>query len=356
MKLQAKTLFIFLLPLMVCAFPTKGKYKKEKNIHKTFTVNKNALLQIDNEYGDISITSWDKNETVVDVTIVSSGNDEKTVTKRLQDVDIQFLSSVNRVSATTKIKNQSSSIWSFFGISKRASVEIHYQIKVPVTNNVDIDNEYGAIHISRLEGSCTIKCEYGKLTIGELLSHRNKIEMEYASKSNIEYINNGVIDVDYSSLHIEKSEEIKITADYSHLSFGEITNLRYNCDYGSLKVQNAISIEGTSDYMQTSIENIAQKGIFKSDYGSIKIKNLKKGFEIIDIKTDYTTVKIESSTENSFSIKADLEFGHFKYADGYTFNVIKKDGFDKYYEGFYSSSNNNSKLIINSSYGSIKLY
>ena len=58
----------------------KGKYTKEKTIHKEYSVAANALLKVDNSYGDIKVVSWDQNQVVIDVHIITNGNDEEKVT------------------------------------------------------------------------------------------------------------------------------------------------------------------------------------------------------------------------------------------------------------------------------------
>jgi len=49
-----------------------------KKIHKEIEVSKDALIEIDNSYGDLNITSWDQNKVVIDVLItVKEKNSEK---------------------------------------------------------------------------------------------------------------------------------------------------------------------------------------------------------------------------------------------------------------------------------------
>lgn len=355
MKHTVKIFVFFIIPLLTQATPVKGKYVKEKTIHKTFTVASDALLKVNNEHGNIDIVTWNRNETRIDITIKADGNNEDVVAKRLNDVRILFDSDNHYVSAKTTIKPQSSN-WSFWKNSKNASVEVHYQIKIPVNNKVHLINDYGSISINRLKGSCIINCDYGAVNIGELLNESNKITMDYGAKSTIEYLKQGSINVDYTSLHIEQSEKINVTADYSHLSFGTIEYLDYHCDYGSLKIENVTRIKGNSDYMHATIKNLSKNGDLDANYGSIKIKNLEKKFNTVRIKSDYTSVKIGSHRNNQFNTKINLEFGHLKYNDNYVFPIEKINNFDKYYEGFFNTENAKSNLIINSDYGNITLY
>ena len=100
---------LLLIPAMVFATDKgKGKYEKSKSIKKEYTVNSNALLKINNRYGNIDVSSWDKNEVVIMVKITVSGDDEAKVIKRLSMIDVDFAASRNEVSAKTVIEKTSS--------------------------------------------------------------------------------------------------------------------------------------------------------------------------------------------------------------------------------------------------------
>jgi hypothetical protein len=234
-------------------------------------------------------------------------------------------------------------------------MEINYIIKMPVTNNVNLSNDYGGINLDKLEGSATINCDYGKIDIGDLLNSNNSINIDYTSKSNIDYIKSGDVNADYSTLHIEKAENVKLNADYSHLSIGTIDNLDYNCDYGDIKIDVCGTITGNNDYMQTSIGKLNGSAIFDVDYGSIKINSTSENFKKIAIESSYTNIKIGINPQSSFNIIATLGYGNLNYGSGFTFNkeIVKTSS--KYYEGYFNTPNANSSITLKTSYGNISL-
>ena len=356
MKTMYKILLILIIfPLTITATEGKGKYTKSKTINKEFKVSANATLNVSNKYGNIVIATWNENKTVIDVTITTNGDDESKVKKRLEQIEVVFNASSSNVSAKTIIEKNSRS-WSLWGRNNNVNMQINYVIKMPVTNSVDLNNDYGAISIDKLEGASKIDCDYGKLTIGELLNSDNNINIDYTNKSNIEYMKDGSIDADYSTLHIERAGRTKLNADYSHISFGMLTQLTYNCDYGSLKINDSGNIIGVSDYMHTTIEKLRGSGEFDSDYGSLKINELGENFKNLNLESSYTHVKLGLNPKASFNITASLSYGGFKYGDGFTFNKEIKKNSSKYYEGYYNSSNSGGNISIKSSYGSISFF
>jgi len=354
MKTTYKILLIlFLIPIAINANDLRGKYSKKKVLTKEYTVNKNATLNISNKYGNIDIVSNNSDKIEITVTITTSGDNEEKVQDKLNDIDVEFNGNSTNVSAKTLIGRNSSS-WSSWGKRNNVSFEINYVIKMPVSNNVYLNNDYGSIHLDKLEGSAEINCDYGKILIGELMNSNNSINIDYTNKSNIDYMKNGDINADYSSLHIEKADRVTLNADYSHLSFGTVENIDYNCDYGDLKIDECSTITGNNDYMHTSIGLLKDSAIFSDvDYGSIKINELSENFKEIDIKSSYTQIKIGVKPSNSFNVTASLGYGNLKSGDNFTFNKEIVKSSSKYYEGYYNSPNSSSTINLKTSYGNI---
>lgn len=345
-------LFIFLIPLAVTATKKEGKYTKNKAINKEFSVSKNATLKVSNKFGNIDIVTWNENKISIKVSITTNGNNEENVKKRLEQIDVEFDATNNSVEAKTMIAKTSSS-WNLWGKKNNVRMEINYLIKMPITNNVDLSNDYGAINLDKLEGSSKINCDYGKLNIGELLNSNNRINIDYTNKSIIEFMKDGDINADYSTLHIEKSGNTKLNADYSHISFEKVNALNYNCDYGSLKINESGKLTGNSDYMHTTVKKMNGSGNFNIDYGSLKVGELGSNFNSFIVDASYTHVKIGLTNTVAFNINSSTSYSGFKYNDGFTFTKEIKKNQSKYYEGYYNNSTSGNTINIKASYGSI---
>ena len=353
MKNSAKLLLLFLLiPLAIYATEKKGKYTKNKTMSKEFKVSKDATLNVSNKYGNIDIVTWDGNNIEVIVKITTNGDDEDKVKKRLEEITVEFNANSSNVSAKTMI-DKAATTWNFWGNKNNVTMEINYLIKMPITNNVNLSNDYGGINLNKLEGKATINCDYGKINIGELLNASNSINIDYTNNSTISYMKNGTVNADYSTLRIEKAGNIELNADYSQISFGKVERLNYSCDYGSLKIGNAENMVGTSDYMNLTIDKLLESGTFNLDYGSLKVQELGQHLKKLNIQSSYTHVKLGLHPNASFDITAALSYTGFKRGAGFTFNKEIEKSTSKYYEGYYNSPNSGKQISIKSSYGSI---
>jgi len=117
------TIILLLIPTLT--FGIGKTHKKSKKIAKSFTVNSDATLSIDNKYGDINITTWAKNTIEIDVEITIKGDDVGDVENQLEKIDIEFNDSPNLLEVKTIFKKNKSS-WSWWGKSKKVSYKIIY--------------------------------------------------------------------------------------------------------------------------------------------------------------------------------------------------------------------------------------
>lgn len=329
-------------------------YEKTKTIKKEFNVSANALLRIHNKYGNVDVISWDQNRVEIEVTITVKGNSESKVIDRLKRIDVNFTNSSSEVSAKTILDNSSNS---WFKSSNNMNYQIDYKIKMPVTNSANLNNDYGTISLNEIKGKASINCDYGKIIIGSLFHTDNSINIDYTSDSEIEFMNGGTINADYSKFRVVKAKNIELNADYTDSVFENIEELDFSCDYGSIEVKNANDIDGRADYLTMRFGTIYKNLGIEADYGGIKVEKMMKGFESIRIHSDYAGIKIGLDDDVSFNFTAKMSYGGFDF-DGDNITYLKKvvKSSNKYYEGFVNQENSGANVEISTEYGSVKLY
>lgn len=158
----------------------------------------------------------------ITVVITTNGNDEEKVAKQLDEIDVSFDASPQMVSAETRIEKENRSWWSSWtsgNSSNNVNMEINYIVKVPVTNAVDLNNDYGGIYLNKIKGKASISCDYGHLELGELLAENNILSFDYTNNSTIGFMKSGKINADYSTFTLEKAETIELNADYTKSTF-----------------------------------------------------------------------------------------------------------------------------------------
>ena len=355
--LYKTALILFLIPSIVLASNTKnwkGKYTKEKTVKKEFTVNKDALLKVDNSYGNIDVVTYDGNTISIEVNIKTNSNNEEKAQKKLDEITVEFNGSSSMVEAKTKFGKNSSSWWNW-GNNNNVNMEINYIVKMPITNSVDLNNDYGSINLDKLEGRATINCDYGKITTKELMADNNSLNFDYTNNSYFEYIKSGKINADYSGYTVGKTKNLQVAADYTKSTIEVAEDVDYNCDYGSIHIEKANNVTGNGDYLTSRLGDIYKNVSIKADYGSIEIKQLTSNAGNVNIESDYTGITIGYNAAYNFNFEIDLEYASLRDKEGLEMSKQRVESYKKYYSGYYGNSSSGNLLKINSDYGSVSL-
>ncbi|MBC2840197.1 DUF4097 family beta strand repeat-containing protein [Robiginitalea sp. SC105] len=346
------------LALVTCLGPARandpelrGRHTKEKTIKKEFNVNSDALLKIDNSFGNLVLTSWNENRVVIEVHITTNGNNEDKVQNKLEEITVEFEASASMVSARTRIGKDNS--WGWWGKNNNVNMQINYTVRMPVKNSVNLSNDYGNISLDRLDGHARISCDYGRLDLGELRGRNNELSFDYTSKSRIGFMNSGKIRADYSGFVIEKAGDLDISADYTDSAVEQMENLTYSSDYGNLDVGEANNIRGSGDYINVKLGTIHGDVDITADYGSIRIERMAQDAGDINIRTDYTGIKIGYDPAYHFNFEISSEYAGVSGKEDFTINVSREKNSSRYYQGYYGSSSSGNSVNITSEYGNI---
>lgn len=355
LKIQFKlALLILLLPFIALANNEieLAKSTKERTIKKSFDVSLNATLKVKNSFGNLNIITWDENRIEFEITIKVTGSNAEKVQDRLDRIDVEFSGTRDFVSAITMIGKNEKNWWNW-GKKMNLQLEINYVVKMPITNNVDLSNDYGAINLDKLEGVAKISCDYGKVTTKELMGDNNIINFDYSSNCYFEYIKSGKITADYSGFTVAKTKNLDLNADYTKSIIEVSENVEYNCDYGSLKIDNINNLEGIGDYLTLRLGNVFKNASINADYGSIKIARMASNAKNINIDAEFTGISIGYDAGYNFDFDIDLDYASLRESEDFNFINKEVESTEKHYNGYYGIQNSGNLIKIKSEYGSV---
>lgn len=349
MKKHYNILILFILiPLL--GFSNDDTYiSKQKNIKKTYIVNSNAGIDIDNKYGNITVSTWDEDKIDLDITIKVSGGNEDWVNEKLNSIDININALKSMVSAVTSIGSSS-----LKSKGSSNSFEINYVIKIPKNGSVKLNNKYGNITTLTLESSTDISCKYGHIILGQLNGASNRIEIGYSKNSSINYIKSGNIEARYSSIKINESGNLNLDANYTDVSLLEGQNIKYQGSYGTFKFQKINSLVGTGNYLTVSIAEISKDLNIDATYSKINVESLNEKQKNVNLNTGYTNISLGYNANYSFDFDINTKYGSIKNDSSLDVLVNEVKSNTKKISG-YNKKKGQSKVVINSSYGNVIL-
>lgn len=137
--LRAGLLMLLVLFCSVSGWAAKQESIKKKEINKSFNVGKNDILQVDNRYGNITVTHWSKSEVSIRVVIEAKARNDEKAQAIIDRVNIRMEKMGNTVSAVTSLRSQNGNGGS------NESFTINYYVNMPSELTCDLTQKYGNI-------------------------------------------------------------------------------------------------------------------------------------------------------------------------------------------------------------------
>ncbi len=157
---------------------------------------------------------------------------------------------------------------------------------------------------------------------------------------------------------ISKSQALLLNSKYSKIQIGETSSLVGDSRYDNVRIEDINNLVLENGYDDVKIGLLKKKLDFNGSYGSISADRIKTGFESIDVESRYTGVRLGIEQSASYKLDAKVTYGSLK---------INEDNF-KYQKRIVENNSNEttgivgkeenpqSKVNVESSYGSVKLF
>ena len=218
---------------------------KERNISKTYPASGNNLT-IENSFGDVKITTWDKNEIKVDIHIEASSTDKDLAERTFNKIDVKDKQEGKEISFVTNFEDKNNNSCK----NCSSTMSIDYDVHMPATNGLTITNMFGDITIPDYSGAVSLTSMYGSLTAGKL-NKMDKLVVQFG-KAQLKTLNNADVTFGYSSINIDNlsgSNRIKMDfCPYSKIILdNNLTSLTLDNSYSSVHLQPAANFSASYD-------------------------------------------------------------------------------------------------------------
>lgn len=263
-----------------------------RTVTKTFQVSNGAALDIENKYGKVSLTTWNKNEIRAVVTITANASSEENARQLAGQVNIQADQSGNNLVklSTTYESGQNSSFWKrFFGglsASPGRSVRIDYEVTIPRSlASTSIRNNYGDVVGSDIPGNVSLSLNYGHFHLSRVGGTLN-LNVNYC-EGTLSDINGGVIQGNYTHFQLDQVSNLKIQSNYSDYKIATGTKVDLHANYGNFAADHLGGFTSRSNYTDYKIETLGGASDMQVTYGNIRIGSLAADFSGLNIKGTY---------------------------------------------------------------------
>src|ERR1700761_877602 len=302
------TLLVLSAPMTAFAH-SEQDVRRQKLINKSYDVTPDDKLSIDNQFGNVVVSTWDKPQITVDIEVSARASSDE----RAQDImnkidvkdsreghDIQFKTHVDEIHNGKNKRDEHNE-------ENDRSFYIDYIVHMPTANRLSIENSFGKTEVPAFKGLVTLVSKFGSLNAGKL-DNVDQIDVEFG-KAYLTELNSGKVSFKFDKeVHVGKvNGSVKITSEFSQ-------NVRINVG-----------------------DEIQELALFES----------------------YSGVRLVIDKELSAEFEVHTSFGHFNNESDIDISEHKEDEsdygphFDKDFSG--KSGEGKAHIRIKSSFGTVRL-
>lgn len=296
-----------------------------KTFSKTFAAGASDKISVNNQFGSITVKTWDRKEVKADVTISAYSNNADEQQKLLEDTRIDAEKSGDQISFRTEMSTKRNGNWgngTRNGKKWRREVRVNYTLYVPATNALTISQQYGNVEIGSFAGPVNAKVQYGNFNALKLSNSSNNLNVQYG-KMTVQDLNKANLKQQYG---------------------------------GGITLGTARDINVSAQYANVNIERLLGDATMSVQYNKVNIGQVAASSKVLTISAQYAGVDVGFSDSYKGKIDVRTSYGSFKFGAGVSAKIDGDDedngSFTKSYTGNIGGGGS-SQVRVNSSYESV---
>jgi len=292
---------------------------KSKTFSKTFAFDGNDKVSIVNQYGSITLKTWDRNEVKIDADIKAYALTNDAAQELLDAVSIEALKNGDLASFKTIIQqNKGWNNWgrgSKNGVKWRREVKIYITLYMPAKNALTASQTYGNITMDDFSGPTSLKVQYGNLSAGNLNHSNNRISVQYG-KAALKNVNAAEISHQYGDgLTLVSINDLTLEAQYTTVQIGTIkgsANIKHQYGKG-VNIDYAGTLSLTAQYTNVKLKKLGGTFTGSLQYSRLGIENIDGASKIVNIRGGYSHITLGFNTNYGGVFNVATNYSGFKY-------------------------------------------
>jgi hypothetical protein len=351
MKNYPYKLFIilfFALSSNLVVVAKRNDVEKRKVIEKSYQVDDNVLLDINNQFGKVHINTWDKGQMDVTIEIIARKRSESRAQELLERIDIDIDESPTSKRFITELKGN-------FNNNSNGTFEINYTINMPKNNPLRLKNKFGNTYVGDLTNDVKLLISYGDIKTGSFIGDSD-IKLSFGD-GEFKYVKSGELEIKYSDVEIEELGIVRLEQGFSDVEIDKAESIDLTSKYGDLEIGTVVGIKGYVGYSGFEIDRLLSELDIEASYASgFRISEVAKGFSKINISGKFGSYKLGFEDGVNATFDARMKFSEMDYSGlDIEFSYRVKEDFKAEYRGKIGNGSGGEIRIV-SSYGDVRFY
>ncbi len=289
-----------------------GQEKLSKKVEETFSMNHGGKLHLDNKYGDITITGWEKNSLEVTIEISVTHRKKENAQKLLERIQADIKTAGDFVSITSEISDGSKSGFSrYFNKANpfsfdKSNVRIDYTVYMPAKAELELTNKFGDVIIEDWVGKLSGDFQHGDVWINEDLNNAD-IDLKFG-KLKAQSINYANLRLKNGGVSMDDAKDLRLNTSGSTVKLNKADLLQLYSSKDDITIETLGSISGDIRFATLHLNSVAESISLTLKVTDLMVYKMNKPNVRVDLKQESSDINIGISGL-AFKFDATLEQG-----------------------------------------------
>lgn len=268
-----------------------------KSFSKSVSVGRETKLEVINRYGDINISTWNKDSAYITAEIEAYAPDRTRLDKLIAGINVSITGTGSLVRAETVFEREATvlleSFKEFTGklIDYGSRVRINYFINIPDYVDIDIRNQFGDISAEDNKGTISIDLSNGDFRANSL-NRVSELNLDFGDAV-IGSVMSAKIITSFSKIKIDRIDELDLSSTSSRFDLVKAGLVEIESRKDKFFIGEISTITGASWFTDYSMEYLVTAADLDLKFGSCDIGRIDGRFDNIVIKSANADIKAD---------------------------------------------------------------
>lgn len=272
----------------------------------SFSTKNITSLEVVNKYGSIQLKNWDKDSIKITTDVYLSASSREKLDRLKDGVKIKYHQFNNTIVAQTIFGDKRATFIKELQYlirditpSSEKHIEINYEVFLPTEINIDLQNQYGDIFLDNVKNNLKIDQANGSFKAHNLTGD---VSLKFSFvNAMVNDIKDGFVDLNYSSISLNKSVNLRTESKMSDIYAHEINVLKISSSRDKINIDKLDYLFGSASYTKIKILELNKEIDGYFTYGQIMVDKLNPTASVIDIDSERTDIKLYISKKISYT-------------------------------------------------------
>jgi len=282
-----KNTLTMLILLIMSQWIAGQQFEDIQKISRSYKAVAGMRVDINNKYGSVLVSAWDKDSVRIEITRRVSEKNEDRFNKIKSNIDFKFSATATQVVAETVFGDKYSSMYqsvkeatNYLAAAESRS-KIDYKIYVPTHINLNIINKYGDVAIPSVTGSVNVNLSNGNLQMRDI-NGTATLNLAFGD-AQIKSAKSATATINFVNLNIEQCGNLTVDSKSSNVSMSEIETVKLTSRRDQIKVLSTNNLSCDAYFTKLSVMQLKQSASMKLTYGELTELTVSGGFQQLDL-------------------------------------------------------------------------